>query len=119
MFERELSLSLSHFFVAVADNKIIGYGGYWQVEDEAHLINLAVHSDYRSHGIGRQVLQYLIQQAARQGLGKILLEVRESNQPARALYGSMGFRITGMRPKYYVTENAVLMEKDIAANAAL
>jgi len=49
-----------------------------------------------------------------QGLKKILLEVRKNNPTAIALYESSGFKITGIREKYYNnTEDAVLMEKKI------
>ena len=112
MFEREISLPISHFFVANLEKKIVGYSGYWQVEDEAHLINLAVHPDFRCRGLGRQILNYLCEMAVKQGLRKILLEVRESNSAARKLYESCGFLTNGLRLKYYQDENAVLMVKN-------
>jgi len=114
MFEREMSLPISNFFVALLENQIIGYGGFWRVEDEAHLINIAVHPKYRSKGFGRKILEYLENTMAGQGLKIILLEVRKNNPKAIALYESDGFKITGVREKYYNnTEDAVLMEKKI------
>lgn len=111
MFERETSLPISHFFVAMDNERIIGYGGYWQVDSEAHLINLAVHPEVRSQGIGRQILNYLVAHMERQKTVKILLEVRQSNHPARKLYESFGFTVVGTRKNYYTTEDAILMEK--------
>ncbi len=114
MFEREISLPISNFFVALSGDLVIGYGGFWRVEDEAHLINLAIHPKYRSKGCGRKLLEYLTASMVSQGLKKILLEVRKNNQPAIDLYGSFGFKITGVREKYYNnTEDAVLMEKNL------
>jgi ribosomal-protein-alanine N-acetyltransferase len=116
MFEREISLPISHFFVAQVDGHIAGYGGYWQIESEAHLINLAVHPAHRSRGIGRQILNYLVNSMSRQNICRILLEVRRSNGPAQQLYASLGFSVTGQRRNYYTTEDAILMEKTVEAS---
>jgi [ribosomal protein S18]-alanine N-acetyltransferase len=114
MFERELALPISNFFVAYLDETMIGYGGFWRVEDEAHLISLAVHPKYRSKGYCRQILDFLSAAMLKQGLKKILLEVRKNNQSAIGLYGSCGFKTVGLREKYYNnTDDAVLMEKQI------
>jgi len=119
MFEREISLPISHFFVVKDDSKIVGYGGYWQIESETHLINLAVHPAYRSRGVGRQILNYLIDCMSRQKICRILLEVRQSNHPAQQLYASVGFKVTGQRRKYYTTEDAILMEKTVEVSVGV
>lgn len=113
MFERELSLQISHFFVALDNNALVGYGGYWQVLDEAHIVTLAVHPDCRHQGTGRHLLKHLLSHIAAAGsIAKILLEVRAGNDAARRLYESEGFRVSGLRPKYYeMKEDAVLMER--------
>lgn len=113
MFERELSLPISHFFVARLDDRIVGYGGYWQIDCEGHIVNLAVDPAYRARGYGRQILTYCLDLMARQNISRALLEVRQSNQPARALYESLGFVVVGQRRKYYTTEDALLMEKNM------
>ncbi|MBN1621708.1 MAG: ribosomal protein S18-alanine N-acetyltransferase [Endomicrobiales bacterium] len=113
MFEREISLPISRFFIAKTDYRIVGYTGYWKILNEAHLTNLAIHPEYRGMGLGRKLLAYVINNVTQQDIEKILLEVRESNEAAKRLYISMGFNVTGLRPKYYGTENAVLMEKNI------
>ena len=115
MFERELSLPISNFFVALSAGLLVGYGGFWRVEDEAHLINLAVHPKYRSKGVGRSFLEFLTTAMSAQGLKKILLEVRKTNHSAIQLYGSCGFKTVGIREKYYNnSEDAVLMDKQIS-----
>jgi len=114
LFERELSLPISNFFVAYLAETMVGYGCFWRVEDEAHLINIAVHPKYRSKGVGRNMLDFLTEEMQKQGLKKILLEVRKNNQSAIGLYGSCGFKTVGLREKYYNnTEDAVLMEKQL------
>ncbi|MFH1368424.1 MAG: ribosomal protein S18-alanine N-acetyltransferase [Elusimicrobiota bacterium] len=111
MFEREICLSISKFFIAKNDNNIVGYGGYWWVADEAHLVNLAVHPDFRRQGIAGRIIDHIMPIMRGQGITKILLEVRRSNLSALALYEKIGFRNNGIRKNYYVDEDAILMEK--------
>ena len=114
MFEREISLPISNFYAVLFAGALIGYGGFWRVEDEAHLINLAVHPKYRSKGCGRKILEFLTRTMAGQGLKRILLEVSKNNAKAIELYKSCGFETVGLREKYYNNnEDAVLMEKKI------
>lgn len=111
LFEREINFSLSHFFVMLIEGRIAGYGGYWQVLDEGHIVSLAVHPGYRRQGLGRAALQFLIDEMKQYAIVKILLEVRRSNVGAQRLYASYGFVVNGVRPQYYQDEDAVLMER--------
>jgi ribosomal-protein-alanine N-acetyltransferase len=118
MFLREIRLPISCFYIARFQDRIAGYGGYWQVEDEAHIVSLAVHPDCRSRGIGRQILHFLMDGMRDRGIIRILLEVRAGNQPAQRLYGSEGFTAIGRREKYYGNEDAIVMEKKLEPVAA-
>ena len=93
---------------------IAGYAGYWLVIDEAHLSTLAVDPELRRQGIGRELLQVAMRQAARQGAQLMTLEVRVSNEPAKQLYEKLGFRVVGRRRRYYKDnlEDALLMTRD-------
>ncbi|MCB4791115.1 MAG: ribosomal protein S18-alanine N-acetyltransferase [Elusimicrobia bacterium] len=113
MFERELSLPLSRFFVLKFENKIAGYAAGWLILDEAHITNIAVHPDYRNKGLGSKALEFLVEDMCIKGARKALLEVRESNTVAQKLYKSAGFKAVGFREKYYRNEGAILMEKNL------
>jgi len=78
--------------------------GEWEIE------NLAVASEFRRHGIASGLVRELIVRANRESASAILLEVRESNLPARAFYESHGFRAVGRRNVYYAgpVEDAIL-----------
>lgn len=116
MFEREITIPISRFYVGKQDGQVLSYGGYWQVEDEAHITNLAVHPGFRNRGLGRQILQFLMHDIAGRGVTKALLEVRKSNHDAQRLYAAAGFTVVGTRAKYYQnSEDAILMEKNIPA----
>jgi len=101
----------ARYYVAKDDNRIIGYGGMWLVLDEAHVTNVAVHPDYRRKGVGRRIMETLINEAVRLGKERMTLEVRVSNTPAINLYKSLGFEEGGIRKGYYSNnrEDALIM----------
>lgn len=69
--------------------------------DEAHLLNICIHRDLREQGVGRKLLQYLLDHATKLGMRDAFLEVRPSNPVAIYLYESMGFQRVGIRKGYY------------------
>ncbi len=91
---------------------VVGFAGIMIVADEAELLNIAVSSDYRRSGVAKRLLEQLLMQARQQGAYRMLLEVRESNDGAKALYKQMGFSHLAVRKNYYShpTEDAIIME---------
>jgi ribosomal-protein-alanine N-acetyltransferase len=86
------------------------------VLDELHVLDVATAPDRRRLGAGRRVVEALLAAAAGRGCVRALLELRESNAPARALYESLGFVVDGRRPRYYPDgEGAVLMTCSLGA----
>ena len=109
----EATNPLARYLVAHANGEVIGYAGAWLVIDEAHVTNVAVRGDCRGMGVGRALMERLIQLCADSGMTKMSLEVREGNTVARNLYTALGFKADGLRKRYYEnTEDAVLMSKN-------
>src|ERR1700730_16578440 len=69
--------------------------GEWEIE------NVVVAAEFLRRGIANELVSELIQRAANEAASAILLEVRESNLPARGLYEKHGFREVGRRRVYY------------------
>ncbi len=78
--------------------------GEWEIE------NVVVDREFRRSGIANELVRALIQRAQSDSASAVLLEVRESNLPARRLYEKHGFREEGRRPAYYSDppEDAIL-----------
>jgi [ribosomal protein S18]-alanine N-acetyltransferase len=78
--------------------------GEWEIE------NVAVTPDFHRRGVATELLRELIRRAETTAASAILLEVRESNLPARRLYEKHGFRQEGRRRMYYrgPAEDAIL-----------
>ncbi len=84
---------------------IVGFAGLWLVIDEAHVTTIATHPDARRRGVGELMLVSLIDIAYQIGAHWVTLEVRVSNEPAKALYRKYGFDIVSTRPRYYSDNN--------------
>ncbi|HWZ57527.1 MAG TPA: ribosomal protein S18-alanine N-acetyltransferase [Gemmatimonadaceae bacterium] len=103
------------FTVACSAAALIGYVVSWLVGDEAEVANLAVAPEWRGQGVGAALLDAALAEMRRGGAHVAHLEVRDSNLPARALYGSRGFTPVGRRRRYYQApvEDAVLLRCDL------
>jgi len=115
LFEVELKRSMARYFVADRDGEVLGYLGYWEVPQEAHLITLAVSPRARRQGVARAILQFGMEKAKGDGAILATLEVRISNEAGKALYEGAGFRPVAIRKKYYQDnqEDAVVMIREL------
>lgn len=110
----ELNNRLSLWFVALEEERVVGYVGSQTVLGAADMMNLAVHPNYRRLGVGRGLVNALVTALSQNGAFCLLLEVRESNLPAIKLYEELGFMVVGRRPGYYRNpkEAALIMRKE-------
>ena len=94
------------------DRRVVGYLCLWEIGEEIHITNVAVHPEFRRRGIARALLSAVLEDARHRALRVIALEVRPSNREARTLYDSLGFRAVGRRKGYYYDtgEDALVME---------
>lgn len=111
-FVQELSSNkLARYMVLLLDDEIVAYGGFWIIVDEAHITNIAVNPEKRRLGLGKKLVQGMIDEIIKLGMENVTLEVRDSNIPARNLYAGFGFTDAGRRPNYYQSpkEDAIIM----------
>jgi ribosomal-protein-alanine N-acetyltransferase len=104
--------ALTHYLVGTSDRRVVSYAGLWAILNEGHIMNVAVHPDFRSRGFGAAMIDALIRQTRRDArLTDFTLEVRVSNAAAIRLYRRAGFREEGRRRNYYAnpTEDAIIM----------
>jgi ribosomal-protein-alanine N-acetyltransferase len=87
--------------VVTVGKQVIGYGVMSVGAGEAHILNLCVGGAYRSQGLGKRLLEYLLERGAAAGMAEAFLEVRPSNTIAIRLYLSLGFEQVGTRRGYY------------------
>jgi len=113
-FIREITENhLAIYLVAKVEEKAVGYIGVWKIMNEGHITNVAVHSSFRRQGIGERLISELLSLCEKHEMDCFTLEVRETNEPAQALYRKFGFKEIGRRKGYYQDngEDAVIMWK--------
>lgn len=111
-FENELQNNrMARYIVLEEREQVIGFAGLWLIVDEAHVVTVAVAPGERRRGLGRMLVHSLVQLALAEGMESATLEVRVSNEAARALYRTYGFYEVGERKRYYADngEDAVIM----------
>ena len=110
----ELRNPLSLWLVAVDGQQVAGYVGSQSVMGEADMMNVAVSSRYRRMGIAQELVERLVEALRQKDVYSLTLEVRASNEPAKALYSKLGFESIGRRPNYYRNpkEDALILRKE-------
>jgi len=109
----ELANPHAVFLVAVEDARVLGYVGMHHLLDEGYIANVAVAPTARRQGVARRLLAALETYGQEQGLYRLTLEVRASNEAAIALYEGAGYKADGVRPRFYThpTEDAVIYSR--------
>ncbi len=88
---------------AVAGFAIMDFG-----DERAHLVLLAVQPMHRRRGIGRRLVEWLVESALTAGMASIHLELRADNEAARRFYRAVGFSETVLMPRYYNGREAAM-----------
>lgn len=112
ILESELKSENSKYIVAKENGIIVGFAGLWFSPVDAEITNIVTRKTERKRGIGKALLDRLIEMAREEKRDNISLEVNENNIPAGHLYEKAGFEIAGIRKKYYNgKDNAIIMTK--------
>ena len=101
--------------VIICNETLAGFILWSQIQDDcADIIELCIAPSYQRQGLAASLLDSLKYQAISQNIGRITLEVRQTNLPACALYEKAGFKVVHRRTGYYQQQgqpvDALLME---------
>ncbi len=99
MFVLELSKPSGICLAATEGERLVGYAICARYDRVWHLMNVAVEPELRRRGVGRLLVERVIEESGREL--QFTLEVRVSNREAIAMYERLGFRSAGVRPRYY------------------
>ena len=99
------------YYVWEQESRILGYCCLRLLAGEGEIQRIAVLPEYRRLGIGRKMMEAMVNYATKNQAYAISLEVRESNFAARRLYESFGFAAEAVRRGYYHNrlEDALIM----------
>lgn len=126
VFVEEFDRSFS-FLVVLRDDgpaqaskagRVLAFINYWVVHDEIHVLNIATHPNARRRGLARRLLDHAIQTGLSCAASLVTLEVRRSNTAAGEMYKGFGFKVVGVRKRYYEdAEDAIVMVLDLDTTA--
>lgn len=107
--EADMMQANTEYFYLYDDQTLIGFLALQDLAGELEITQLAVKKAYQGLGLANQLMEFLADRTER-----IFLEVRVSNQVARALYEKHGFQPVGQRKNYYQNpvEDAILMARE-------
>ena len=108
-FCEEMAAPRRTYLVARLDGEVIGYAGMMLVADEAHVTSVVTLPERRRERVATRLMLRVAYQAVEEGARSLTLEVRSSNKGAQALYRRFGMAPVGIRKKYYVSEDALIM----------
>lgn len=98
--------------------RVAGFGIMGYLQDDAHLLLLAVRPERRRSGIASAILLWLEQVAQAAGAAKIRVESREENLAARHFYNEHGYHERALRKRMYSgSADGVLLEKWLRTQA--
>jgi len=113
----ELVAPHTTYVVAEQGDEVIGYAGLSKLASStsSDIQTIAVSDSHRGSGIGRALMQSLLEVAKKQGAKDVLLEVREDKPTPQALYRSLGFVAIDSRENYYQPDGvaAIVMRLDL------
>ena len=111
VWREELGSPFGLYLVLEEAGQVWAQIGVKLVGEELHVMTLAVSPERRRRGYARALVEAAV--SAHPEAAKVYLEVRPGNTAARELYESLGFEVTGVRPRYYGDEDALLMTLDL------
>jgi len=105
-------------WVLEQDDKVVGYGIMSVLAGEAHILNLCIRSELQNNGLGKEMIDYLVDLAKVHNADVMFLEVRPSNGQAIKIYEKSGFDEVGNRKDYYPAkfgrEDALILAKQLS-----
>jgi ribosomal-protein-alanine N-acetyltransferase len=110
--DKKFSVTLT----AESEGVLLGFINFWVLKPQIQLNSVVVGAKALRKGVASALIGKLAEYAKKSACREVDLEVNEHNVPAIALYGKLGFKVVGRRPKFYnSTDAAVLMRKTFEA----
>lgn len=117
MFHDSLAAGAEGWWLAEEEGRAVAYLLAQPTVGETEVLTLGVLPAWRRRGLAASLIALLVARANERQDERLLLEVRESSEGARAFYQRQGFVPIGRRPGYYPTpdgrEAAILMARTL------
>ncbi len=105
LIQSEFNLPYSRSYGVKSDSLLVGFIVAHFLAPEGHILNLGVMARWQRQGVGKLLVDTVLNEAVKAAVQKVFLEVRSSNTAAIKLYEGLGFKKQGIRKKYYSDNN--------------
>ncbi len=109
--EELINSSYDSLFGYYENELLVGFIHINKMYETIDIVNIVVDEKYRHQGIATQLIKYVLNNF--NDVEKLMLEVNEKNKVAISLYKKNGFKEINRRPKYYGSDTAIIMERDV------
>jgi ribosomal-protein-alanine acetyltransferase len=113
----ELLAPHTTYVVAEESNSLIAYAGLSKLSSStsSDIQTIAVSESHRGLGVGRKLMESILNIAREQNAKEVFLEVREDKPMPQRLYDSFGFKAIDRRENYYQPDGvaAIVMRLDL------
>lgn len=109
--EELINSSYDSLFGYYENELLVGFIHINKMYETIDIVNIVVDEKYRHQGIATRLIKYVLNNFA--DVEKLMLEVNENNKVAVNLYLKNGFKEINRRPKYYGSDTAIIMERDV------
>lgn len=114
LIKQSLEAPMTYALGIFKNSDCLAYAIFQIIFTEGHILNLAVDANSQRKGLGRKLLNSVIEFGRNRSANSFFLEVRPSNHSAKKLYENYGFQQLFIRPKYYSNgESAIVMSLDL------
>ena len=109
--EELINSSYDSLFGYYENELLVGFIHINKMYETIDIVNIVVDEKYRHQGIATQLIKYVLNNF--NDVEKLMLEVNEKNKVAISLYKKNGFKEINRRPKFYGSDTAIIMERDV------
>ena len=109
--EELINSSYDSLFGYYENELLVGFIHINKMYETIDIVNIVVDEKYRHQGIATRLIKYVLNNF--DDVEKLMLEVNENNKVAINLYLKNGFKEINRRPKYYGSDTAIIMERDV------
>ncbi len=103
--------------IDIETQKLLGLCSSWLVIDELHITAIAIDPIHQRKGLGKFLISELIKRLSSLKINLIHLEVKNTNEQAKAFYKCLDFKIVGNRPNFYKDgSDAIVFNKQLNKN---